>query len=325
MRIIVMKFGGSSLAEPEKIKVMAERAVKARAGGFAVVMTVSAPADITDDLVTLSKLITTKPEPREYDALLATGENISAALTAMAILASGVKAVSLSGGQACIRTGPGHGDAGIISVNPVRILRELKKGKIVVAAGFQGINKAGDITTLGRGGSDLTAVALARALKAEMCELYTDVKGVYTANPAVVPQAKMMRQVSYDAVMELARSGTEVRQLRAIAYAKRYRIPLRLRSSFENGEGTLVGDFKHRGAKPEVTCFSIRKAGDSAWIHLIGSNLNAPGVKAVIRATAAANSHLLRKGTYAPDMITLVTGFRDGEPLLKALHKVFIR
>jgi len=325
MKTIVMKFGGSSLAEPEKIKVMAERAVKARAGGYAVVMTVSAPADITDDLVTLSQLITPEPEPREYDALLSTGESISAALTAMALLARGVKAVSLSGVQAGIRTGPLHGDAGIISVNPARILRELKKGKIVVAAGFQGVNKAGDITTLGRGGSDLTAVALARALKAEMCELYTDVKGVYTANPAVVPQAKMMRQISYDAVMELARCGTEVRQLRAIAYAKKHRIPLRLRSSFENGEGTLVGNFKRRGIKPEVTCFSIRKSGDSAWIHLIGSNLNAPVIKSGTRATAAAAGHRLLKEIFAPDKITLVTGFRDGEPLLKALHKAFIR
>jgi len=325
MKIIVMKFGGSSLAEPEKIKVMAERAVKARAGGFSVVMTVSAPADITDDLITLSKLITTTPEPREYDALLSTGEDISASLMAMAIFARGVKAVSLSGAQAGIRTGPRHGDAGIISVNPARILRELKKGKIVVAAGFQGTNKAGDITTLGRGGSDFTAVALARALKAELCELYTDVKGVYTANPAVVPQARMMRQVSYDAVMELARCGTEVRQLRAIAYAKKHRIPLRLRSSFENGEGTLVGDFKPRGTKPEVTCFSIRKKGDSAWIHLIGSNLNTSGIRAGIRATAAAAGHLLLKEICAPDKITLVTGFRSGEPLLKALHKAFIR
>ena len=325
MRIIVMKFGGSSLAEPEKIRVMAERALKARAGGFAVVMTVSAPADLTDDLVALSKLLTQAPEPREQDALLATGENISAALMAMAIQARGAKAGSLSGVQAGIRTGPRHGDAGIISVNPARILRELKKGKIVVAAGFQGVNKAGDIATLGRGGSDLTAVALARALKAEICELYTDVKGVYTANPAVVPQAKMMRQVSYDAVMELARCGTEVRQLRAIAYAKEHRIPLRLRSSFENGEGTLVGDFRCRGAKPEVTCFSIRKSGDSAWLHLIGANLKAPGIKSGIRATAAAAGHRLRKEIFAPDKITLVTGFRDGAPLLKALHKAFIR
>lgn len=324
MKIIVMKFGGSSLAEPEKIKVMAERAAKARAGGFAVVMTVSAPADITDDLAALSKLLTPEPEPREYDALLSTGENISASLTALALLSRGVKAVSLSGIQAGIRTSPRHGDAGITSINPARILRELKKGRIVVAAGFQGVNKAGDITTLGRGGSDLTAVALARALKAERCELYTDVKGIYTANPAVVPQAKMMRRVSYDAVMELARCGTEVRQLRAIAYAKKYRVPLRLRSSFENGEGTLVAELRRRGEKRGVICFSIQKDGDSARIHLIGSDLNAPRIKAGIRAAASASGHPLLKEVYAPAKITLVTGFRDGEPLLKALHRAFI-
>jgi len=320
-----MKFGGSSLAEPEKIKVMAERAVKARAGGAAVVMAVSAPADITDDLITLSKLITSKPEPREYDALLSAGETVSASLMAMAIRARGVGAVSLSGGQAGIRTGSRHGDADITAVTPARILKELRKGKIAVAAGFQGVNKAGDVTTLGRGGSDLTAVALARALRAAMCELYTDVKGVYTANPAVVPQAKLIKRISYDAVMELARSGTEVRQLRAIAYARKYGIVLRLRSSFENGEGTLVGDFKRAGLKPEVTCFSINHMGDSAWIHLIGSKLDAPEIKTAIRRTAAAGGHRLNKETYSPDKVSLAAAFRSGEPLLKALHRIFIQ
>ena len=140
------------------------------------------------------------------------------------------------------------------------------------------MNKAGDITTLGRGGSDFTAVALARALKAEVCELYTDVKGIYTANPTVIPRAKKIRKISYDAVMGLARAGTEVRQLRAIAYAKKHNIALHLRSSFESEEGTLVGNF-HSGKKPEATCFSIRKTGDTAELRLIGANLRNAGVK----------------------------------------------
>ncbi|OGS59010.1 MAG: hypothetical protein A3J79_06275 [Elusimicrobia bacterium RIFOXYB2_FULL_62_6] len=324
MKILIMKFGGSSLADPEKIKVMAERAVKARRRGFSVVMAVSAPADLTDDLINLSRLLAAKPRPREYDALLSAGEAVSAALMAMAVRARGADAVSLSAFQAGIRTDSAHAAADIISVRPARMLRELKKGRIVVAAGFQGTDKHGDITTLGRGGSDFTAVALARALKAEACELYTDVKGIYTANPTVVPKAKKIKRISYDAVMELARSGTEVRQLRAIAYAKKYGIPLHLRSSFEEEAGTLVGDFRPSGKKPEVVCFSIRTAADAAEIRLIGSNLGHPSVKSAVRLAASEGGHPLLKETYAPSGATLVTAFRSGDRLLKALHKVFI-
>ncbi len=320
-----MKFGGSSLAEPEKIKVMAERAAAARRRGFAVVMVVSAPADVTDDLLALSKLLTAKPDPREQDALLAAGEQLSAALLAMAITETGAAAVSLTGAQAGIKTDSRHTDSDILSVRPARVLRELKKGRVAVVAGFQGVTTKGDTATLGRGGSDFTAVALARALKAEICELYTDVKGIYTANPAVVPQAKIIRRISYDAVMELARSGAEVRQLRAIAYAKKHSTPLHLRSSFENGAGTLVGNFTHDTVKPEVTCFALSKSGNSAEIHLIGANLRAPGIKSALRTAAAANGHFFRRETYSADKIRLVTAFSDGEPLLKTLHKLFIR
>ncbi len=324
MKIVVMKFGGSSLAEPEKIKIMAERAASARRRGFAVVMTVSAPADVTDDLLALSRRITAKPDPREQDALMASGEQFSAALMAMAITETGVKAVSLTGAQAGIKTDSRHTDSDIISIRPARILRELRKGRVVVVAGFQGVTKGGDISTLGRGGSDFTAVGLSRALKAKICELYTDVKGIYTANPAMVPRARKLQRISYDAVMELARSGSEVRQLRAIVYARKHSIPLRLRSSFESDAGTLVGNFKCASVRPAVTCFSIRKNGDSAEIRLIGSKLDAPGIKAALRATAAANGYLFKKETYSPERIALVTSFRDGEPLLKALHKTFI-
>jgi len=325
MKIIVMKFGGSSLAEPEKIKIMAERAHAVRRGGFGVIMVVSAPADVTDDLLALSKLVTGKPAPRELDALLAAGEQISAALMAMAISGTGAQAISLSGTQAGIMTDSRHTDSDIISIRPVRVAAELKKGRIVVVAGFQGVTKEGDVSTLGRGGSDFTAVALGCALKAVMCELYTDVKGIYTANPTVVPDAKKIPRISYDAVMRLARSGTEVRQLRAIAYAKKHRVPLRLLSSFENGYGTLVGDFEPASAKPEVTCFSILKSGDRAEIHLIGSKLNAPAIAdAVKNASASAGRRLLNE-EYLPDWASLTTTFRDGEPLLKALHKIFIK
>jgi len=319
-----MKFGGSSLAEPEKIKVMAERAASARRRGLGVVMVVSAPADVTDDLLALSKLITARPDPREQDALLSAGEQFSAALTAMAITEKGIKAISLTGTQAGIRTDARYTDAGILAIRPTRVLKELRKGRVVVVAGFQGAAKNGDITTLGRGGSDLTAAAMAHALKAGSCELYTDVKGIYTANPAVAPRAKKLRHISYDSVMALARSGTEVRQLRAIAYAKKYSIPLRLRSSFESDEGTLVGNFKSSGVKPAVTCFSLRKSGGLAELHLIGAKLNARVIRAAVRKTAADNGCRLRKEAYLPEKAALITAFRDGEPLLKALHKIFI-
>ncbi|MEI7482443.1 MAG: aspartate kinase [Elusimicrobiota bacterium] len=325
MKIVVMKFGGSSLAEPEKIKIMAERAASARRRGFAVVMTVSAPADITDDLLALSKLLTTKPNPRELDALLAAGEQISAALMAMALARAGVKAVSLTGAQAGIQTDARHTDAEIVSVRPARVLRELEKGRVAVVAGFQGFTKEGDTTTLGRGGSDFTAVVLTHALKAEMCELYTDVKGIYTANPTIVPQAKKVSRISYDAVMELARSGTEVRQLRAIAYAKKHSIPLHLRSSFESATGTLVGNFKLARQKPAVTCFAIRKNGDSAEIHIIGSKLDAPGIRKALGEAGAADGRQIIRISVSPEKIALVTAFRHGEPLLKTLHRMFIR
>jgi len=315
-----MKFGGSSLAQPEKIKVMAERAVRAHARGFSVVMTVSAPADVTDDLIALSKTLAAEPAPREYDALLSSGESISAALTAMAINEFGVKAVSLSGAQAGIRTNSKHGAADIISVDPSRILRELKKRRIVVAAGFQGINPAGDVATLGRGGSDFSAVALARALKAGICEFYTDVKGVYTANPAMVPTAGLLKKISYASVLELARSGAEIRQTRAIAYAARHGIPLRLRSSFETSTGTLVGDFRP-AAKPEVTGFAIEKTGNSAYIHIVGSRLDSPEIKKALEHAADGSLRIKR---ISPGKITLRTGFRDGEQWLKTLHKIFI-
>jgi aspartate kinase len=321
MKVIIMKFGGSSLAEPEKIRVVAERAVKAGRKGFSVVIVVSAPADITDDLIGLSRHITPKPAPREFDALISSGETISSALMAMAVTAAGAKAVSLSGSQARIRTDSRYGDAGIISVDPARILRELKKSAITVIAGFQGVTGTGDITTLGRGGSDLTAVVLARALKAEVCEFYTDVKGVYTANPAVVPGARLLARISYDAVIELARSGAGVRQLQAIVYAARHRIPLRLRSSFESSPGTLVGDFTRRGGRPEVAGFALGKAGDKAEISIIGSHLDSADIRRILDSVS---DEKLSVRTVRPGKITLLSGLRDGEHRLKALHRVFL-
>jgi len=247
-----MKFGGASLSDPEKIRLAAGRAAAEKKKGFSVVLVLSAPARITDELLELASRITPKPKPRELDALLSTGESLSTALAAMALEAAGHSAVSLSGAQAGILTDSAFSNANLLALSPKRIIDELKRGKIAVVAGFQGVNSSGDITTLGRGGSDLTAVALASALKAKICELYSDVKGIYTANPALVSSAQKLKRVSYDEVMALAEAGTEVRQLRAVACAKKHKISLVLRSAFGGESGTLIGDFKRTGKKPEV-------------------------------------------------------------------------
>lgn len=324
MKIKIMKFGGTSLSDPEKIRLAAGRAAAEKKKGFSVVLVLSAPARITDELFELASRIAPKPKPRELDALLSTGESLSAALAAMALKAAGHSAVSLSGAQAGILTDSAFSNASLLALSPKRIIDELRRGKIAVVAGFQGVNSSGDITTLGRGGSDLTAVALASALKAKICELYSDVKGIYTANPALVSSARKLARISYDEVIALAKSGAPVRQLRAVAYAKNHKIPLVLRSSFDSEHGTLVGDFKHAGKKPEVRCFSMRKAGKHAEITLIGSKLNSGEIKNVIRRAALSNGCLLAKEAYAPGQITLLIQQRSGENLLKALHGIFI-
>jgi aspartate kinase len=249
--ILVLKFGGTSLADCEKIKIAADRIIKSARNGHKIVCVVSAPAHLTDDLLSLGNLISKKwgqlyfSLARESDVLASVGEQISIALMTMAILQKGVDAVSLTGFQAGIRTDTRHTKSNIISINPSRILKELKKNKIVLVAGYQGFNSRFDITTLGRGGSDLTAIFLAKVLKARMCELYTDIQGIYTANPTINPQAKKIRQITYDELMELARTGVEVRQLKAIEFAKKHNVVLHLRSAFHSEKGTLVTNGKN--------------------------------------------------------------------------------
>jgi len=237
--IIVMKFGGSSVSDPEKIKSAADR-VTEKAKKNDVVVVVSAPGDMTDDLITKAKSITDMPDPREMDMLLATGEIQSIALLAMAIKSKGYDAISLTGPQAGIYADSTHTKAKIKKVRPEKILEELKKDKIVIVAGFQGINPNDDITTLGRGGSDLTAVALASALKAKECEIYTDVKGVYTTDPRMVPEARKLDRISYDEMLELAGVGSQVMMARSIEVAKKYNVIIHVRSSFTDETGTLI-------------------------------------------------------------------------------------
>ncbi|MDI3280953.1 MAG: aspartate kinase, partial [Bacillota bacterium] len=240
MRIIVQKFGGSSVANAELVKRVAQRVVRTARQGYAVVVVVSAQGDTTDELIALAHQITDRPPSREFDMLLATGEQISIALLAMAIQALGHPVISLTGGQGGIITDAVHTKAKIVHVDTSRIKRELERGKIVIVAGFQGVSRENEITTLGRGGSDTTAVALAAALQAEVCEIYTDVDGVYTADPRVVPTARKLPAISYGEMLEMASLGAIVLQPRSVEFAAQYGVVIHVRSSFNDNPGTLV-------------------------------------------------------------------------------------
>ncbi len=240
MSLIVQKYGGSSVANPERIKNVAHRIVAAKKAGSNVVAVVSALGDTTDDLIELAKKITDNPSDREMDMLMATGEQMSAALLCMAIHALGYSAISFTGAQVGIYTDNVHTKAKIRSISTDRVQSALKEGHIVVVAGFQGVNDTQDITTLGRGGSDTTAVALAAVLKANTCEIYTDVNGIYTTDPRVVPEAKKIPVISYDEMLELASLGAKVMHSRSIEFAKKYGVDIHVRSSFNNEVGTMI-------------------------------------------------------------------------------------
>ena len=240
MALIVQKYGGSSVANPERIKTVAERIAKTRRAGHQVAVVVSAMGDYTDELVNLSSKLTKSPPDRAMDMLLATGEQVSASLMAMAIQGLGQKAVSYTGAQIGIVTDGMHTKARIQDISAQRIQKALSRGYVVVVTGFQGITPDGEITTLGRGGSDLTAVAVAKALKAKICEIYTDVEGVYTADPRIVPNARKLPTISYDEMLELASLGAQVMQARSMEMAKKYEVPLHVRSSFSRRTGTII-------------------------------------------------------------------------------------
>jgi len=238
--LIVQKYGGSSVADIEKIKRVAQRVVRTRDVGNDVVVVVSAMGKTTDRLISLAKEIVVEPPKREMDMLLATGEQQSIALLAMAIMTQGYDAISFTGPQVGIVTDGFYSSARIKSINEQRILEEVKNGKIVIVAGFQGVTIDNHITTLGRGGSDTTAVAIAAALKADMCDIYTDVDGVYTADPRIVPDARKLDVISYDEMLEMASLGAKVLHSRAVELANKFRVPFRVLSSFEEGEGTVI-------------------------------------------------------------------------------------
>ena len=272
MGLIVQKYGGSSVSDAEAMKRVASRIVATKKAGHHVVVVVSAMGDTTDELIDLANQITPLPAGRELDMLLTAGERISMALLAMAIKNLGHEALSFTGSQAGVITDSKHGRARIIDVTPGRIQEALKQDAIAIVAGFQGISQdTKDVTTLGRGGSDTTAVALAAALEADVCEIYTDVDGVFSADPRIVPAARKLKSVTYEEMLELAASGAKVLHLRCVEYARRFDLPIHVRSSFSNLEGTwVVSDQPQGGSMEQAIISGIAHDKTEAKITIVG-------------------------------------------------------
>jgi aspartate kinase len=289
--IIVQKYGGTSVGGADRIQAVADRIVRYRELGHDVVVVVSAMGHTTDELLGLAAQIAPVPEPRELDMLLTAGERIAMSLVAIAVNARGCRAASYTGSQAGIITDTQHGKARIVEIRPQRIVESLGAGNVVIVAGFQGLSTAYDITTLGRGGSDTTAVALAAALGAEACEIYTDVDGIYTSDPRVVPSARKIHRISYEEMLELAASGAQVLQLRSVEYARRSGVPIHVRSSFEDVPGTWVVEEERVGVEQAMISGVALDVGE-AKITLLDVP-DRPGVAAaVFRAVAAEGVHV---------------------------------
>ncbi|VBB08696.1 aspartokinase signature [Lucifera butyrica] len=288
MALIVKKFGGSSVATPDKIKGVAERILREKQQGDQIVVVVSAMGDTTDELIDLCTAITDETHGREMDMLLSTGEQISIALLAMALKKLGHPAVSLTGYQAGIRTNENFAKARIVNMDPARVSQELNRGNIVVVAGFQGVTPGGDIATLGRGGSDTTAVALAGALQADVCEIYTDVDGVYSADPRIVTKARKMKEITYNEMLEMARLGAVVMQPRSVEMGKHYGVPIHVRSTFTQESGTFIrGEYTME--EREFIIRGVTHDNNVAKIAILGVP-DHPGVAyKIFSALAAAN------------------------------------
>jgi aspartate kinase len=286
MSIIVQKFGGTSVADSQKILAAARKAVRAQMEGNQVVMVVSAMGKNTDMLVDLARQITEEPPAREMDMLLSTGEQVSVALMAMAVHSLGHQAVSLTGGQIGIVTDSTHTKARIQSISTERMRQALDAGKIVIAAGFQGVDEAFNITTLGRGGSDTTAVALAAVLQADSCEIYTDVDGIYTTDPRIVPEARRTRRISYDEMLELASAGAGVMHNRSIEFAKKFSVPVHVRSSFSDTLGTMITS---EPEAPDIPVCGAAMVKNQARITILGVP-DRPGAAMVISSKMAARN-----------------------------------
>ena len=259
MPIVVQKYGGTSVGNPERILNVARRVVATQQAGNSVVVVVSAMSGVTDRLIELARQVSDRPTDREMDVLLATGEQTTIALTAMALHSLGAKAISLTGAQAGIITDGIHTKAKIANITPRQIRKHLSEGYICIVAGFQGQTLQGHITTLGRGGSDLTAIAIAASLKADNCEIYTDVDGIYTCDPRVVPDARKIEVIDYDELLEMAGSGSKVMQSRSVEFAKKFQVPFEVRSSFNTNRGTIVKEEPHGLENVVVRGISIER------------------------------------------------------------------
>jgi aspartate kinase len=327
MALIVQKYGGTSVGDPERIKNVAARIKAARAEGHQLVIVVSARAGVTNELIARAKAVNPRPDTREMDMLLAVGEQETIALTAMALHALDVPAVSYTGSQAGIVTDVTHTKAKIKNIVPTELRQDLKAGRVVIVAGFQGINEKGQITTLGRGGSDLTAIALAAALKADKCEIYTDVDGVYTADPRIVKDARKLDEISYDEMLELAGSGSKVMQSRSVEFAKTYGVVFEVRSSFNFNPGTIVKEEVAYMEKVVVRGVAVDK--DQAKVVI--SNLpDKPGTAALVLGAlgeAGINVDMIVQnvGHGGSAELTFTVPKDDAHAAVKALPAVFAK
>ena len=329
MGLVVQKYGGSSVADAERIKRVAERIVATKKDGNDVVVVVSAMGDTTDELIDLAQQIVPVPSGREYDMLLTAGERISMALLAMAINSLGYKAESFTGSQAGVLTTSVHGKARIVNITPGRVQNSVAEGNIAIVAGFQGVSPdTKDITTLGRGGSDTTAVALAAALSADVCEVYTDVDGVYTADPRIVPNARRLTTVTYEEMLELAASGAKILHLRSVEYGRRYNVPIHVRSSFATKPGTIVSGSIEELAVEQAIISGVAHDRSEVKVTVVGVP-DKPGEAATIfRELAAAEinidmivQNISTGGTGRTD-VSFTLPATDGPAALAALTKV---
>jgi len=323
MALIVHKYGGTSVANLDKIRHVAQRVVATKDQGNDVVVVVSAMAGETDRLINLAYEINPDPPAREVDMLVSTGEQVSAALLAMALSAMGHRAISFTGGQVGMFTVGVHRKAKIREISAERIFEKLREGAIVIVTGFQGVDIHGNITTLGRGGSDTSAVAIAAALKADLCEIYTDVDGVYTADPRLVPSARKLDTISHDSMLEMATLGAKVLQSRSVEFAKKYRVPLRVRSTFSDDPGTLITEETDTMERTTITGVTVLR--DQARINVLDLP-NVPGIAAkIFKAIADENINVdmivLTENNYGGTDISFTLAIGD----LKTAHETMQR
>lgn len=323
MPLLVQKYGGTSVGTPERIHAVADRIVRSRRAGTDLVIVVSAMGDTTDDLIDLANRVSDHSHPREMDMLLTAGERISMALVAMAVSDRGQEAVSFTGSQSGIVTDTSHTRAKILEVKADRIREELNRGRVVIVAGFQGVSREREVTTLGRGGSDTTAVALAAALGAQECEIYTDVEGVYTADPRVVPDARKLPELSYDEMLELASLGAKVLHNRSVEIARRFQVPVHVRSSFHESEGSRI---RKGDSMEEVVIRGIAHDPDVAKIALLGVP-DRPGVASEIFREVGGKGVNVRmivqaSGSSGKNDVTFAVGSHDVRQVLPIVESV---